>query len=192
MNIQKAMRVRSELKAAAAKLSALLETVPYALSFENAPADEAALQLRRAEKLKKLDGLSYGEAVRRLFAITDACLSLNAAVEAVNRKGHELLFRETALKSKLQYVETLLAHERELSATTTESRIDYDETDAKGNFRRHEITLYNYPVMDDSVLGMGLVELKKQLGRELELVRDEIAAFNASQKVDWELPDDLL
>ena len=77
MNILKAMRVRSELKAAAVKLNLMLDNVDYNLTFENQPADEAALAEKRGEKLKKLDGLSYGEAVRKLFAITDACLSLN-------------------------------------------------------------------------------------------------------------------
>ena len=77
MNIQKAMRVRSELKEAAAKLGQLVESVPYDIPFEQREATEEELQEKRTEKLKKLDGLSYGEAVRKLFAITDACLSLN-------------------------------------------------------------------------------------------------------------------
>lgn len=192
MNIQKAMRIRSELKAAAAKLNLMLDNVDYNLTFENQPADEAALAEKRGEKLKKLDGLSYGEAVRKLFAITDACLSLNTALEAVNRKGHELLFRETAVKSKLLYVERLLEKEREIKAVSTESRVDYENTDAKGNFRRTDVTVYGYPMLDDSVLGMGLVQMKKQLNKELEKIRDEIAAFNATRQVNWEMPEDLL
>lgn len=191
MNIQKAMRVRSELKLAAANLSGLLGDVPYVLSFERKEPDGDELSQKRGEKLKKLDGLSYGEAVKKLFAISDACLSLNMAIEAVNKKGHELLFKETALKSKLMYVENLLSEERKLQATSTEIRVDYDSTDAKGNFKREEVKLYNYPIMDDSVFGMDLVQLKKRLAKEIEDVRDEIAAFNATQKVDWEMPEGL-
>ncbi len=177
MNIQKAMRIRSELKAAAAKLNLMLDSVDYNLTFENQPADEAALAEKRG---------------RKLFAITDACLSLNTALEAVNRKGHELLFRETAVKSKLLYVERLLEKEREIKAVSTESRVDYENTDAKGNFRRTDVTVYGYPMLDDSVLGMGLVQMKKQLNKELEKIRDEISAFNATQQVNWEMPEDLL
>ena len=191
MNIQKAMRIRSELKVAASKLSHMIESAPYVIPFENRAADESELSEKRAEKLKKLDGLSYSEAVKRLFAISDACLSLNMAIEAANRKGHELLFKETTIKSKLLYVERLLEQERKLNATTTESRIDYTTTDAKGNFKHEDITVYNYPMIDDSVFGMSLVQLKKQLEKELEGVRDEISAFNATKKVDWEMPEEL-
>ncbi len=192
MNIQKAMRVRSELKVAASKLSNMLEDVPYVLSFEGAAADESALAQKRCEKLKKLDGLAYAEAVRKLFAITDACLSLNMAIESCNQRGHELLFKETAVKSKLLYVERLLEKERQVAATSTENRIDYETSDNKGNFRRYDVTIYNYPMLDESALGMSLVQLKKSLTKELEAVRDEISAFNATQKVDWEMPEDLL
>lgn len=192
MNIQKAMRVRAELKVAASKLSTMLEGVPYVISFDENEADEAALAEKRAEKLNKLDGLSYDEAVKRLFAITDACLSLNTAIEAANRRGHELLFKETAVKSKLLYVERLLEKERQISATTTDTRTDYETTDNKGNFRRYDVTIYNYPMLDDSALGMSLVQLKKKLTKELEEVRDEVSAFNATQKVDWEMPEGLL
>lgn len=192
MNIQKAMRVRAELKVAASKLSTMLEGVPYVISFDENEADEAVLAEKRAEKLNKLDGLSYDEAVKRLFAITDACLSLNTAIEAANRRGHELLFKETAVKSKLLYVERLLEKERQISATTTDTRTDYETTDNKGNFRRYDVTIYNYPMLDDSALGMSLVQLKKKLTKELEDVRDEVSAFNATQKVDWEMPEGLL
>ncbi len=192
MNIQKAMRVRAELKVAASKLSSMLEGVPYVISFDENEADEAVLAEKRAEKLNKLDGLSYDEAVKRLFAITDACLSLNTAIEAANRRGHELLFKETAVKSKLLYVERLLEKERQISATTTDTRTDYETTDNKGNFRRYDVTIYNYPMLDDSALGMSLVQLKKKLTKELEDVRDEVSAFNATQKVDWEMPEGLL
>ena len=192
MNIQKAMRVRTELKVAASKLSTMLEGVPYVISFDEKEADEAALAEKRAEKLNKLDGLSYDEAVKRLFAITDACLSLNTAIEAANRRGHELLFKETAVKSKLLYVERLLEKERQISATTTDTRTDYETTDNKGIFRRYYVTIYNYPMLDDSALGMSLVQLKKKLTKELEDVRDEVSAFNATQKVDWEMPEGLL
>ena len=192
MNIQKAMRVRSELKAAATKLQMMVENVPYIIPFENEAADEAKLAEKRNERLKKLDGLSYAEAVKKLFAMSDACLSLNMAIEAANKKGHELLFKETAVKSKLSYVERLLEKERKLTAVSTESKIDYDDTDAKGNFKRTEVTVYNYPMLADSVFGMSLVQLSKHLGKELESVRDEISAFNATQKVDWEMPEDLL
>lgn len=192
MNIQKAMRIRAELKVAASKLSNMLENVPYVVQFEGAEADSAQLAEKRNEKLNKLDGLSYDEAVKRLFAITDACLSLNMAIESCNQRGHELLFKETAVKSKLLYVERLLEKERQITATSTETRVDYENSDNKGNFRRYDVTIYNYPMLDESSLGMSLVQLKKKLTKELEEVRDEISAFNATQKVDWEMPEDLL
>ena len=35
-------------------------------------------------------------------------------------------------------------------------------------------------------------QMKKQLNKELEKIRDEIAAFNATRQVNWEMPEDLL
>jgi hypothetical protein len=39
---------------------------------------------------------------------------------------------------------------------------------------------------------MSLIEYKKKLNKELEEVRDELSAFNASRKIDYELPEGIL
>jgi frataxin-like iron-binding protein CyaY len=39
---------------------------------------------------------------------------------------------------------------------------------------------------------MPLIEYKKKLNKELEEVRDELSAFNASWKIDYELPEGIL
>ena len=191
MNIQKAMRVRSELKSNAVKLNMMINNVPYAIAFEGEkPADEA-LASKRSERQKRLDGLSYADAVKKLFDITDACLSLNCAIEKVNQKGHELLFKETSIKSKLSFIERLLDKDRDVESETTQTKTDYENTDAKGNFKKVETKVFNYPILDDKALGASLVQIQKNLVNELECVRDEIAAFNATQKVEWEMPDSI-
>lgn len=191
MNIQKAMRVRAELKSDAVKLNMMINSVPYVVAFEGKKPEDCALATKRSERQKKLDGLSYADAVKKLFDITDACLSLNCAIEKVNQNGHELLFKETAIKSKLSYIERLLDKDRDVESETTQTKTDYENTDAKGNFKKIETKVFNYPILDDKVLGASLVQIQKNLIKELEAVRDEIAAFNATQKVDWEMPDSL-
>ncbi|MEE1059682.1 MAG: hypothetical protein U0K92_09960, partial [Treponema sp.] len=64
--------------------------------------------------------------------------------------------------------------------------------DEKGNFKRVKVTTYNYPILTDETFGMSLIEYKKKLNKELEEVRDELSAFNASRKIDYELPEGIL
>lgn len=59
MTLQKAMRVRSEMKKQIGKLNDLLKKVPYAISFKNEVPDEKKLSEKRKEKLLALDGMSY-------------------------------------------------------------------------------------------------------------------------------------
>lgn len=53
-------------------------------------------------------------------------------------------------------------------------------------------TTYNYPMLTNETFGLSLIGLKKQLNRELEAVRDELTAFNATHKIDYELPEGIL
>ena len=64
--------------------------------------------------------------------------------------------------------------------------------DEKGNYKRVKVTTYNYPMLTDETFGLSLIGLKKQLNRELESVRDELTAFNATHKIDYELPEGIL
>ena len=57
------------------------------------------------KKLFALDGMSYEDVVKRMFSLTDVILELNTAIEKANREGHNLLFKEAAIKSKLSIVE---------------------------------------------------------------------------------------
>jgi hypothetical protein len=47
-------------------------------------------------------------------------------------------------------------------------------------------------MLTDETFGLSLIGLKKQLNRELESVRDELTAFNATHKIDYELPEGIL
>ena len=193
MTLQKAMRVRSELKMAAAHLKSLLDTVSFNIDYEgdNAPSEQT-LAAKRAEKIAGLDNMTYEEVVKKLFRITDACKALNNAIENVNADGHHLLFEETAVKSKISYLDYLLNKQRAIKPKTTITKTDYNEADNKGNYKKIETNCYSYPILDDSCFGMSIVEYRRKLNGELADIRDRISTFNATQKVDYELPDGLL
>lgn len=192
MNLQKAMRVRSELKKQAQSLSLLIDSVNYTISFESKEPSEDEIQAKRDEKNSRLDGMSYKQAVQKLFALTEACYDVNIAIEKSNQRGHNLLYKEAELKSKLAFVENILGHERSIDSKTSITKTDYENTDSKGNFKMVEVDVFNYPILGNDCFGMNIVALRKSLEKELEKVRDELSAFNANQTVDWEVPDGLL
>ena len=82
--------------------------------------------------------------------------------------------------------------ERTIEPETESLEYDYEHMDEKGNFKRVKITSYNYPMLTDETFGVSLIGLKKKLNRELESIRDELTAFNATHKIDYELPDGIL
>ena len=110
----------------------------------------------------------------------------------VNAEGHHLLFEETAVKSKISYLDYLLNKQRAIRAKTTITKTDYNEADNKGNYKKIETNCYSYPILDDNCFGMSIVEYRRKLNGELAEIRDRISTFNATQKVDYELPDGLL
>ena len=187
------MRVRSELKMAAAHLKSLLDAVPFNIDCEgeNAPSDEF-LADKRAEKIAGLDNMSYQELIRKLFVLTDECTKLNTAIEKVNMQGHILLFKETAVKSKISYIDYLISKQRNIKAKTVITKTDYNEVDKNGNYKKVETNCYSYPMIDDSCFGMSLVDYRRKLNGNLSDIRDEIAAFNATQDVEYVLPGGLL
>ena len=147
---------------------------------------------KRAEKVAALDGMSYEDVVKRMFTLTDAILELNTAIEKANREGHNLLFKEAAIKSKLSVVEYQINMERTVESQSESLEYDYEHMDGMGNYKRAKVTTYNYPMLTDETFGLSLIGLKKQLNRELETVRDELTAFNATHKIDYELPEGIL
>ena len=136
--------------------------------------------------------MSYEDVVKRMFTLTDAILELNTAIEKANREGHNLLFKEAAIKSKLSVVEYQINMERTVDSESESLEYDYEHMDGNGNYKRVKVTTYNYPMLTNETFGLSLIGLKKQLNRELEAVRDELTAFNATHKIDYELPEGIL
>lgn len=192
MTIQKAMRVRSELKKKAASLLELISSVDYNISWEEKEPTPEQITEKRQEKLFALDGMTYAQAAKKFLVIVQACEELNTKIEEVNKEGHNLLFKETALKSKLSFIEKLLADERKIVPVEKRKEANYDCCDNAGRPAMVEKTVYNYPILDDDCFGMGLVEFREKLNAEIEDVRDQLQAFNATAKVDFVLPPELM
>ena len=76
--------------------------------------------------------------------------------------------------------------------TLTDAILELNTAIEKANYKRVKVTTYNYPMLTDETFGLSLIGLKKQLNRELESVRDELTAFNATHKIDYELPEGIL
>lgn len=192
MTLQKAMRVRSDLKKEIVNLNELINGYPHQISFkDNVPSDEE-LSAKRAEKSVALDGMSYDEVLKKIFTLTDVIQDLNIAIEKANRDGHNLLFKETAIKSKLSMVNCQINMERHVEPETETLEYDYEHQDEKGNYKRVKVKTYNFPLLTDEAFGMSLIAYKKKLAKDLEEVRDELSAFNATRKIDYELPEGIL
>ena len=192
MTLQKAMRVRAELKKEISNLNDLIHDYSHQISFKGKVPGAEELSVKRAEKVAALYVMSYEDVVKRMFTLTDAILELNTAIEKANREGHNLLFKEAAIKSKLSVIEYQINMERTVESESESLEYDYEHMDEKGNYKRVKITSYNFPMLTDETFGVSLIGLKKQLNRELERVRDELTAFNATHKIDYELPEGIL
>lgn len=192
MTLQKAMRIRAELKKEISNLNELIHDYPHQISFENRIPEPEELRAKREEKSLGLDGMNYEDVIKRMFTITDIILELNIAIEKANREGHNLLFKEASIKSKISLLDYQINSERIIKPEVERLDYDYDHMDEKGNFKRVKVTTYNYAMLTDETFGMSLIEYKKKLNKELEEVRDELSAFNASRKIDYELPEGIL
>ena len=192
MTLQKAMRIRAELKKEISNLNELIHDYPQQISFTEKVPEPEELRAKRDEKSLSLDGMNYEEVIKRMFTITDAILELNIAIEKANREGHNLLFKEASLKSKISLIDYQINSERAIKPKVENLEYDYEHMDEKGNFKRVKVTTYNYPILTEETFGMSLIEYKKKLNKELEEVRDELSAFNASRKIDYELPEGIL
>lgn len=192
MTLQKAMRIRAELKKEISNLNELIHDYPHQISFENRIPEPEELRVKREEKSLSLDGMNYEDVIKRMFTITDIILELNIAIEKANREGHNLLFKEASIKSKISLLDYQINSERVIKPEVERLDYDYDHMDEKGNFKRVKVTTYNYAMLTDETFGMSLIEYKKKLNKELEEVRDELSAFNASRKIDYELPEGIL
>lgn len=192
MTLQKAMRIRAELKKEISNLNELIHDYPHQISFENRIPEPEELRAKREEKSLSLDGMNYEDVIKRMFTITDIILELNIAIEKANREGHNLLFKEASIKSKISLLDYQINSERIIKPEVERLDYDYDHMDEKGNFKRVKVTTYNYAMLTDDSFGMSLIEYKKKLNKELEEVRDELSAFNASRKIDYELPEGIL
>lgn len=192
MTLQKAMRIRAELKKEISNLNELIHDYPHQISFENRIPEPEELRAKREEKSLSLDGMNYEDVIKRMFTIADIILELNIAIEKANREGHNLLFKEASIKSKISLLDYQINSERIIKPEVERLDYDYDHMDEKGNFKRVKVTTYNYAMLTDETFGMSLIEYKKKLNKELEEVRDELSAFNASRKIDYELPEGIL
>ena len=81
MTLQKAMRVRAELKKEVSNLNELIHDYPHQISFKGKVPEAEEIAAKRAEKVAALDGMSYEDVVKRMFTLTDAILELNTAIE---------------------------------------------------------------------------------------------------------------
>lgn len=186
------MRVRADLKKEIVNLNELIHDYSRQISFkDNVPSDEE-LAGKRAEKSVALDGMSYDEVLKKMFTLTDVIQDLNIAIEKANRDGHNLLFKESAIKSKLSMVDYQISLERNIEPETETLEYDYEHQDEKGNYKRVKVKSYNFPMLTDETFGMSLIAYKKKLAKDLEEVRDELSAFNATRKIDYELPEGIL
>lgn len=176
MTLQKAMRVRADLKKEIVNLNELIREYPRQISFkDNVPSDEE-LAAKRAEKSVALDGMSYDEVLKKMFSLTDAIQDLNIAIEKANRDGHNLLFKESAIKSKLSMVDYQISLERNITPESESLDYDYEHQDEKGNYKRVKVKTYNFPLLTDETFSMSLIAYKKKLAKDLEEVRDMIIA----------------
>jgi len=192
MTLQKAMRVRADLKKEISNLKELIHVCPPEISFKDKVPSDEELAAKRAEKPVALDGMSYDEVLKKIFSITDVIQDLNTAIEKANRDGHNLLFKEAAIKSKISLIDYQITQERNIPAETETLEYDYEHQDEKGNYKRVKVKTYNFPHLTDETFGMSLIAYKKKLAKDLEEVRDELSAFNATRKIDYELPDGIL
>lgn len=192
MTLQKAMRVRAELKKEAAKLTEILTRTSFELTWEGEKPDAEALIAKRNEKRYSLNGLTFKEAVDKLFRFNEECQKINIAIEDANAQGHKLIYKEACLKSKLGFINLCLHKEKNIDAYTTKYQTSPGHYTQKESENTIKIDCYNYPIFDESCFGKSLLDMKKQLSNELEDVRDELSAFNAKSKICYELPEDLL
>lgn len=192
MTLQKAMRVRADLKKEIVNLNELIREYPRQISFKDKVPSDEELAAKRAEKSIALDGMSYDEVLTKLFSITDVIQDLNVAIEKANRDGHNLLFKEASIKSKLSLIDYQINMERGIDPESESLEYDYEHQDEKGNYKRVKVITYNFPMLTDETFGMSLIAYKKKLAKELEEVRDELSAFNATRKIDYELPEGIL
>jgi hypothetical protein len=196
MNIQKAMRVRSELKK---RYSDLSSRIRYSSSAIVVTTDSPELtedllkdlEVERSKKLNSLDGRSYSEACLELFKLGEELEKINKAIEVVNSVGHNLLFKECRLKNELAFVDQLVANDRGIDPVVPVTETDYTEKDALGRWKEKKGFKHSFSLISDTALGMPLKDLKKKLEKELESIRDELAAFNAKSEVAYELPENL-
>ena len=105
MTLQKAMRIRAELKKEINNLNELIHDYPQQISFTEKVPEPEELRAKRDEKALSLDGMNYEEVIKRMFTITDAILELNIVIEKANREGHNLLFKEACIKSKISLLD---------------------------------------------------------------------------------------
>lgn len=192
MTLQKAMRVRADLKKEIVNLNELIREYPRQISFKDKVPSDEELAVKRAEKSIALDGMSYDEVLKKLFSITDVIQDLNVAIEKANRDGHNLLFKEASIKSKLSLIDYQINMERGIDPESESLEYDYEHQDEKGNYKRVKVITYNFPMLTDETFGMSLIAYKKKLAKDLEEVRDELSAFNATRKIDYELPEGIL
>ena len=81
MTLQKAMRVRADLKKEIVNLNELIHDYPHQISFKGKVPEAEEIAAKRAEKVAALDGMSYEDVLKRMFTLTDAILELNTAIE---------------------------------------------------------------------------------------------------------------
>ena len=192
MTIQKAMRVRAELKKELGYLDDFIENFPNCISFKEKYPTEEEIINKRNEKHASFDGMNYEDVIKRYFTIINAILDLNIAIEKRNQEGHNLLFKETAIKSKLSLIDKQIESERSIKPEVETLDYDYENTDEKGNYKRIKVKNYNFSILDNNLFGMDLIAYRKHLVKELEIVRDELSAFNATKKIDYNLPEGIL
>lgn len=206
MTIQKAMRTRAELKKEYARITTIINSINSNDELEIVNPeniDKAKEQLvGDAKKFindphAEADGMTLADLYNKLLRLSDEIEKVNIAIEGVNTKGHNLLYKECCLKSKLGVIDALIGRVRSASSEVHEEVSYVDdytkERDQYGKFpMKEQITLsISTNQYFDTFLGTSLIEQQKTLKKQLDDVRDELTVFNSTVKVDYELPEDL-
>lgn len=195
ITISKAMKIRSELKKQYADLmNRLQRNSKFIVVTSGSDSIEDLMQgisEKRNEPQKVFDGLAYAEIVNKLLNLSEEIEKVNQAIEEANKEGHNLLYKEATLKSKLALIQFLLDNERCVPDMEKDYEVDYSTRDEHGDYKRNLIYKHYFSMTGEEFNGVSLADTKQNLTEELEKVRDELTIFNSKPIVDYKKSDNL-
>jgi hypothetical protein len=188
------MKIRSELKKEYADLmNRLQRNSKFIVVTSGSDSIEDLMEgisEKRNEPQKVFDGLAYSEIVNKLLNLSEEIEKVNIAIEEANKEGHNLLYKEATLKSKLALVQFLLDNERSVPDMEKDYEIDYSTRD-EHDYKRNLIYKHYFSMTGGEFNGVSLADTKQTLTEELEKVRDELTVFNSRPIIDYKKSDNL-